>query len=210
MPQNVTLFLDDCNKSHYLDKMFTKLWHKITGHRKENPTQSYRASAGELGIAKSTIHDHDKRLENRAQYPESEFWNSKAGQDFLKRLIVGTIYTFGIKGGIGAGRIEEFMKLIRINTHAGVSQSSIYRVMKEIEVEILKYKELQEQELEQRAMEQKEYLEIVLGADETWLDEMLLVCQELSSGYLFLSRQARKEVRNNGIHRSGPLSRNLD
>ena len=190
--------------------MFTKLWHKITGHRKSNPDQSYRASAAELGVAKSTIHDHDKRLASRAQHPGSEFWNSQAGQDFLKRLIVGTIYTFGIKGGIGAGRIEEFMKLIQINTHAGVSQSSIYRMMKEIEVEILRYKELQECSLKQRAVEQKQYLEIVLGADETWLDDMLLVCQELGSGYLFLNKRVKKEVQNSGTHPSKLPSKNLD
>ena len=37
-------------------------------------------------------------------------------------------------------------------------------------------------------------LEIVLGLDETWLDEMLLVCQDLSSGYLFLSSRQKNEA----------------
>ena len=65
---------------------------------------------------------------------------------------------------------------------------------------ILRYQELQAQGLKEQAAAQKEYIEVVLGADETWLDRMLLVCQELSSGYLFLNSQARKEALTNGIH----------
>ncbi len=34
----------------------------------------------------------------------------------------------------------------------------------------------------------------LLGIDETWLEEMLLICQELSSGYLFLRKQVQSEM----------------
>ena len=68
-------------------------------------------------------------------------------------LIVSRIYTFCIKGGIGAGRIEEFLYQIRISTHAGVSESSIFRIMKEGELAILEYKELIEKELQSEAGE---------------------------------------------------------
>lgn len=179
--------------------MFTKIWHKITGHRRENPNQSYRAAAAELGIPKSTIHAQEQRMRKRSEHEESRFWNSAAGQSFLKRLIISTIYNFGIKGGVGAGRIEEFMQHIRIGTHAAVSKSSIYRLTLEIETAILRYKELTEQNLQKEAATQKDYLEVVLGLDETWLDRMLLVCQELSSGYLFLNRKARQEALKIGI-----------
>lgn len=190
--------------------MFSKLWHKITRHRKTHPNQSYRAASAQLGVPKSTIHDHAQRMDKRNQYQESHFWNSPSGQAFLKRLIISTIYTFGIKGGVGAGRIEEFMQQIRIGTHAAVSKTSIYRTTIEIEAAILRYRELQEQNLKEHAAAQKEYLEVVLGLDETWLDRMLLVCQELSSGYLFLSSQARREALNSGIPLSKPSSTNLD
>lgn len=182
--------------------MFSKLWDKISGHRQREPDQSYRSAAKELGISKSTIYDHDKRTSQRQKHPESVFWNTLEGQAFLKRLIVATIYTFGIKGGVGSGRIEEFMNQIRITTHAGVSESSIYRMMKEVELEIIRYKELEEQHLQEELKQQKEYLEVVLGADETWLDQMLLVCQELSSGYFFLKKPVKKEGLSNGIHPS--------
>lgn len=179
--------------------MFSKLWHKMTGHRKENPEQSYRATSAATGIPKSTLHAHDQRLAAREVHDESTFWNSEAGQSFLKRMVVGVIYTFGIKGGMGAGRIEEFMKIIQVGTHVAISRTSIYRTTIEIEAVILRYQELQEQGLKEQAAAQKEYIEVVLGADETWLDRMLLVCQELSSGYLFLSSQARKEALKTGI-----------
>jgi len=50
---------------------------------------------------------------------------------------------------------------------------------------ILWYKELQEKGLTQKAAATMKEMEVVLGLDETWLDEMLLVCQDLVSGYLF-------------------------
>ncbi len=71
--------------------MFTKLWQKITGHRRQHPHQSLRAAAREIGVPKSTIHDHDKRLEKRNLYTESVFWESSAGQNFLKRILVSSI-----------------------------------------------------------------------------------------------------------------------
>lgn len=65
--------------------------------------------------------------------------------------------------------------------------------MKEVELAILEYKELVEKELIKEAGAKLEELEVVLGLDETWLNDMLLVCQGLSSGYLFLKFPQKKE-----------------
>lgn len=178
--------------------MIKAIWQKITIYRKSNPKMSLSQVSEDMGVSKSMVKRHNKRQAKRQQYPESEFWDTVAGQQFLKRLIVSAIYTFCIKGGVGAGRVEEFMNQIRVGTHAGVSESSIYRLMKEIEVSILKYKELVERELTHRSKEQLDYLEVVLGLDETWLDKMLLVCQELSSGYLFLKQPQKDEIQKVG------------
>lgn len=178
--------------------MIKTIWQKITSYRKSNPDISMSQVSKDLGVSKSMVKRHNKRQEKRNQHPESEFWDTQAGQQFLKRLIVSAIYTFCIKGGVGAGRVEEFMNQIRVSTHAGVSESSIYRLMKEIEVSILKYKELVERELVNQSAGQLEYLEVVLGLDETWLDKMLLVCQELSSGYLFLKQRQKNETQKAG------------
>jgi len=174
--------------------MLTKIWQQITDRFRTHPEETVRETSKQLGIPKSTVHHHRQRTKKRQQFSESEFWDSEAGQNFIKRLIVSAIYTFGIKGGLGAGRIEEFMKQIRLSTHAVISESSIYRMMKEIEVSILKYKELVERGLGEHAADQLEELEVVLGLDETWLNNMLLVCQELSSGYLFLKLRPKEET----------------
>lgn len=171
--------------------MFTKIWNRITSHRKTKPHQSYRSASKELGIPKSTIHDHVQRLKKRKTNTEDEFLESEAGQDFLKRMLVSSIYTFAVKGGVGAGRIEEFMGQMRVGNYMGTSRTSVHRVIKEVEASILRYKELQEKKLIEKAQDQKAYLEVVLGLDETWLDDMLLVCQELTSGYLFLNSPAK-------------------
>ncbi len=174
--------------------MLNKLWAKLLGNHKSGEKKSVRKVSKELGVPKSTIHHEQKKQLARNQYAESEFWETEAGQSFLKRLIVSVIYTFGIKGGIGAGRIEEFMNQIRIGTHVGISESSIYRMIKEVEVSMFRYRELVDRELKEESKEYLEQLEIVLGLDETWLDQMLLVCQELTSGYIFLKMQVKGET----------------
>ena len=70
----------------------------------------------------------------------------------------------------------------------------IQRLIKEIETNILWYKQLQEAGLNQEAEQEMSELKVVLGLDETWLDEMLLVCQDLTSGYLFLKKRAKSET----------------
>jgi len=185
--------------------MFKKLWHKLTSHRQQHPHQSYRSASKELGIPKSTIHSHDKRLDYRKGEMDevsANFLQSEQGQIFLKRLLISSIYTFCIKGGLGAGRIEEFMKQMQVDTYMGVSRTSIHRMIKEIETSILMYQQVQERGIEEAIVNQKAYLEVVLGLDETWLSDMLLVCQELTSGYIFLKSQAQVETAKVGKHKS--------
>jgi len=190
--------------------MLKKLWEKISGHQSSYPEKSIRTIGKDLGISKDMVHRHQKRESERSTNPMSSIWNSAEGQAFLKRLIVSTIYTFGIKGGVGSGRIEEFMKQIQISTHAGVSESSIYRMMKEVEASIMYYQSLREKEFAAQASEQLEHLEVTLGLDETWLNDMLLVCQELTSGYIFLKSQAKKETEQVGINLSKSALKNTD
>lgn len=175
--------------------MSQTVWQRVMAWRSSNPEGSQRAGSEALNIPKSTFQYHDKKLEEAPGGPASQFWQSASGQAFIKRLIVDSIYTFVIKGGIGAKRVEEFMDRLQLGAYAGISESSLYRMIREIEASILWYKELQERGLAEAAQEQGQELKAVFGVDETWLDEMLLVCQELSSGYLFLKSQAQKETR---------------
>ena len=178
--------------------MLKGLWQKMYDHRKENREESLREAGEALGVPKSTIHHHDQRREKRLEKSGTDHWETAWGQWFLKRMIISVIYTFGIKGGVGAGRIREHLKHLQIEGVAAVSESSIQRLTKEIECNILWYKELRELELEAEASAQLAELQVVLGLDETWLDEMLLVCQELTSGYLFLKKRVQNETRTVG------------
>jgi len=36
---------------------------------------------------------------------DTGYWNTAKGQHDLKRMIISVIYTFGIKGGAGAGHM---------------------------------------------------------------------------------------------------------
>lgn len=168
-------------------------WSKLLKNRKLNPEKSRKDLAKDLGIPLRTLNyniaSQDKRLVNETAH----FLESEAGELFLKRLVVGTIYTFCLKAGVGAGRVEEFFELIQIYSHVAISESSVLRIIREIEDSILKYKELQESDLAASQAYGKE-LEVVLGLDETWLDEMLLVCQDLVSGFLFLKKDQSNEI----------------
>lgn len=174
--------------------MLKGIWNKLYKHRKENRTESLKSASNSTGIASSTIAYHDKRQKRRKESSGTDQWDTAWGQYFLKRMIVSVIYTFGIKGGMGCGRISEHLGHLQLEGVAAVSESSIQRLTKEIGNNILWYKELQEKGLKEAAAGELKELEIVLGVDETWLEEMLLVCQELTSGYLFLKSQAKKEM----------------
>jgi hypothetical protein len=146
-----------------------------------------RATAENAGLPKSTVFHHQKRAEERNQYEESSFWETDIGYRFLIRLVVASIYTFSIKGGLGAGRIKEFFELIRIGTHVGISDSSILLIIKEIEELILDYKKAKELKIKSKVKD----IKLILGVDETWFDKMYLVCQELSSGYILFEEVSK-------------------
>jgi hypothetical protein len=178
--------------------MLKELWQKIQAHRRENREESLRQTSEAIGVPKSTVHYHEQRRKNRIASSGTDQWETAWGQWYLKRMIISTIYTFGIKGGVGASRIAEHFGHLQLEGIGAVSESSIQRLTKEIETNILWYKELQEAGLQSEARQEMKELKVVLGLDETWLDEMLLVCQELTSGYIFLKKQAREETRKAG------------
>lgn len=178
--------------------MLKELWQKIQSRRAEGPKESLRQSGKALGVPKSTVHHHEQRRNKRIAASGTDQWETAWGQWHLKRMIISTIYTFGIKGGVGAQRIAEHFGHLQIEGVAAVSESSIQRLTKEIEANILWYKELREAGLHAEAGKELKELKAVLGLDETWLDEMLLVCQELTSGYLFLKSQAKNGTRKAG------------
>lgn len=174
--------------------MLKELWQKIQSRRRDNQDESLRQTSNSIGVPKSTVHYHEQRRNKRIESSGTDQWETAWGQWYLKRMIISTIYTFGIKGGVGSARISEHFGHLQLEGIGAVSESSIQRLTKEIEGNILWYKQLQEAGLQEESRQEMEELKVVLGLDETWLDEMLLVCQELTSGYIFLKKQAKNET----------------
>lgn len=174
--------------------MLKQLWSKLYAHRSNNKGESLTESGKATGIPISTIAYHEARREKRAKSSGTDYWDTGEGQLFLKRMIISLIYTFAIKGGVGAGRIREHLTQLNLDGIAAVSENSIYRMIGEIITNILWYKELQTAELKEEAKEELKNIKVVLGIDETWLEQMLLVCQDLKSGFIFLKTRVKKEM----------------
>lgn len=149
----------------------------ILRHKKE----TVRGTSAAVGLPKSTVHHHLQQSKFRSESSGENFWETEQGYHTIVRLVVGTIYIFGVKGGKGAGTLSEFFKMTELDKHAGLSQSSILKIIKRIECLILEYKDAVEKEIRSKVDE----IKLILGVDETWFDQMYLVCQELSSGYIF-------------------------
>jgi len=95
---------------------------------------------------------------------------------------------FALKSGNGSGRLREFFELLELNHYTGVSETTILKIIKRVEALILSYKEAVESEMVEKVAE----IKLILGVDETWFDKMYLVCQELSSGYIFVEDESKK------------------
>ena len=178
--------------------MLKEIWKKLYKHQSKHEGESLGATSESTGVPISTIAYHNKRREKRAATSGTDYWDTDEGQLFLKRMIISLIYTFVIKGGIGAGRVREHLTQLRLSGVMAVSESSLYRMIEEICAVILRYKELVEKALQKEAGEELKHLKVVLGIAETWLDQMLLVCQDLSSNYIFLRSQAKNEMQSVG------------
>ncbi len=156
-----------------------KLGQKILSifYRKKN---SVRDISQEIGVPKSTVHYHKQKMNKRITDQGTDFWESDHGRQHIIRLVIGTIYMFAIKVGAGAGHINEFFELLALDKHIGISQSTILRIIRRVEALILEYRDAEEKKM----YDKSDQIKLILGVDETWFDNMYLVCQDLSSGYL--------------------------
>ena len=60
------------------------------------------AIAEATGLSKSSVGRHLLAIAGLPQHPESSWWETEVGGTWLKLLVYGVIYYFGIKQGIGA------------------------------------------------------------------------------------------------------------
>src|SRR3954470_5875109 len=98
------------------------LWGKsvvIFNAIREHGKQSIRSLADRTGLSKSSIHRHLQAMDRRDRYPESSLWETPAGHAWLIRLMVATLFEFGLKRGVGAETLSEFFGRLRLEGHVG-------------------------------------------------------------------------------------------
>ena len=147
--------------------------------------QSVRKIGEKAGASKSSVQRHLKGFLRRRRYPESEFWETEAGQAWLRLMTAGVLYQFGLKCNAGADRLSEFFKLIRADTHIGVSPSALRSRLKKMEKLLPEFQRMHE------AAHSGTPRKVIAAGDETFFEDMLvLVLTDLSSGYLLIEETA--------------------
>ena len=94
----------------------------------EKSAQGIQAIASAAGIPISSAHRHQQAIIRRNQHPELAWWETEAGSAWLKLLVCGVIFFFGLKHGIGEGELSQFLKALQLGLHVGCSPSSLERL----------------------------------------------------------------------------------
>ncbi len=148
--------------------------------------QSMRHLAHRTGISKSSVHRLRHAMARRGNSPESELGETEAGRAWLTRLVVATLYTFGLKRGVGMDTMSEFFVRLRLQHHLGCSPTALRGVMQALERTIIETTRVWEKD----GTTAGAVREIIGAVDETFLEHMILVLMDLPSGYLLFEEVA--------------------
>ena len=165
------------------------LWAKsvrIFNSIREHGKSSIRRLAERTGFSKSSIHRHLQAIDRRDRYPESKLWETPEGRDWLIRLVVATLFIFGLKRGVGADTISEFFGRLHLEAHLGCSPSALRGLMQRLELTLMETAAAWEQD----GIDHGEIRPIIGAVDETFLQRMMLVFMDLASGYLVMEEVA--------------------
>src|SRR5688572_27380944 len=165
------------------------LWAKsvvIINSIREYGKLSIRSLADRTGLSKSSVHRHLQAMDRRDRYPESSFWETPEGRAWLIRLVVATLFVFGLKRGVGAETISEFFSRLRLEAHVGCSPSALRHVMHTLDRLILETAASWENE----GIAHGEIRPVIGAVDETFLQRMMLVFMDLATGYLLMEEVA--------------------
>lgn len=158
-----------------------------------------RKVAAQVGCSKSAAHRHIQSQKRRNLHPESWFWETEAGQAWLRLLIFAILYMFGLQRCVGAEHLSAFFKLIRIDKHVGVSPSAIRTQIQRMEDLLPEFQRMCE------AQQAGKRHKAVLAGDETFFGELLiLVLMDLPSGYLLLEESANDRSFNTWLQKARP------
>ncbi len=146
----------------------------------DNGRQGVRRIALQTGFSKSSVHRLKQAMERRDVHPESWWWETAEGRRWLTRLVVATLYTFGLKRGVGVETMSEFFSRLRLERQVGCSPSALRGVMQALEATLLETAQVWEKD----GCAGGEVREIIGAVDETFLERMMLVFMDLPTGYL--------------------------
>lgn len=152
----------------------------------DNGKQSIRHLASQTGFSKSSVHRLRQAMERRGGSPEAGMWETEAGRQWLTRLVVATLYTFGLKRGVGVDTLSEFFVRLRLQHHLGCSPTALRGVLEALEKMLGETTRAWEKE----ATTAGAGGEIIGAVDETFLEHMMLVFMDLPSGYLLFEEVA--------------------
>src|ERR687895_813705 len=112
------------------------LWSKsvlIFNSIREHGQQSVRRLAERTGLSKSSVHRHLQAIHRRDCYPESSLWETEVGRNWLIRLVVATLFVFGLKRGVGAETLSEFFSRLHLEAPVGCSPNALRTMMHTLE-----------------------------------------------------------------------------
>jgi len=132
------------------------------------------------------VHRLTQAMTRRGVHPESWLWETEDGRQWLTRLVVATLYTFGLKRGVGMDTMRKFFARLRLEKQVGCSPSALRGVMHALETALLETAGTWEKD----ACAADEVREIIGAVDETFLEQMMLVLMDLRTGYLLLEEVA--------------------
>ena len=148
----------------------------------DNGRQGVRRIAQQTELSKSSVHRLKQSMQRRAVYPESWMWETEEGRRWLTRLVIATLYTFGLKRGVGVDTISEFLTRLRLERQIGCSPSALRGAIQALEAALLEMAATWEKD----GCAGGEAREIIGAVDETFLEQMMLVFMDLRTGYLRL------------------------
>jgi hypothetical protein len=148
--------------------------------------RSIRHLAQQTGFSKSSVHRLRQAMAGRNCHPESWFWETEEGRRWLTRLVVATLYTFGLKRGVGMETISEFFARLRLQPQLGCSPTALRGVLQTLEAVLLEIAPMWEQD----GTGHGEIREIIGAVDETFLEQMMLVFLDIPTRYIVLEATA--------------------
>ena len=143
---------------------------------------SFVQSPRKTDLTKSSVHRLYHRIVNRNQHPESPEGETEAGPNWLRLLVLATIFIFALQGGIGCERLSQFFHLLRLHRHIGVSPTALRSLRAQMESVIIDYQQSAHSTIGKISSQ----VEACVAADETFFDQVILVMLDLPSGYIFV------------------------